>query len=394
MPQPITPEEEWLQMLKARVPREFGVTMFTLGINTKAKFSAKRGMNNATVQDAEVLALLTKMRSVDASINLDINGEDADRLRELQIAVYESKHNIGMTPVEKDLIGNQIGDHAEEARNASKALELYEKLAETQGHKVPMRDHLDYSLMNQLHTLLKNNGAINKRIGLKNIIRQSEKKKSDLSVGSGLFVKLEQEDEEESSHKYNEITVMLWVFFRGLAAVLTKEIDENPEGHGKVMATDKGKNLYVTGTMNSCLELMFHLVYKIGQYPTRLADSIFRNAIISVFELHGEHHFDEAVRRAIEYRPRSFQPLDAELVALEQAHRPQPRSTGEKAKVTFGTAEAQGTPKKVKREDAGAPPCHGQVYRGRCNKSNCQFDHNAARCEAFKKKNPDGPPTK
>ena len=55
-----------------------------------------------------------------------------------------------MTPVEKDLIGNQIGDHAEEARNASKALELYEKLAETQGHKVPMRDHLDYSLMNQL----------------------------------------------------------------------------------------------------------------------------------------------------------------------------------------------------------------------------------------------------
>jgi chorismate mutase len=366
------------------------VTLFALGITTKDKFSAKRGMNNAIVQDAEVIALLTKMNTVDSSIDIDINGNDADQLRELQITVYENKHGIGMPAVEREVLGNQIGTHAEEAHNASKALELYDKLAETQGFKVPMRDHLDYSLMNQLHTLLKNNGAINKRIGLKSIIRQSEKKKSDLSVGSGLFVKLEQENEEEASHKYNEITGMLWVFFRGLAAVLTKEIDANAEGYGKVMATDSGQNLHVTGTLNACLELMFHLVHKIGLYPTKLADSIFRNAITCVFELHGEHHFDEAVRRAIEYKPRSFQPQDEEIAALEQARRQQSRQTGEKTK----GPEAHGTQKKARREDSNVPPCHGQVYHGRCSKTGCQFDHNAARCDAYKKKHPDGPPTK
>ena len=203
-------------------------------------------------------------------------------------------------------------------------------------------------------------------------------------------MKLEQENEEEASHKYNEITVMLWVFFRGLAAVLTREIDDNVEGHGKVMATDAGKNLFVTGTVNACLELMFHLVHKIGQYPTKLADSIFRNALSCVFELHGEHHFDEAVRRAIEYKPRSFQPQDEELAALEQTRRQQPRQPGEKSK----GAETPGSQKKARREDANAPPCHGQVYHGRCNKGGCQFDHNAARCEAYKEKHPDGPPAK
>ena len=288
---------------------------------------------------------------------------------------------------------HKIGVHAEEARNASKAIELYEKLVETQGIKVPMRDHLDYSLMHQLSTLLKNNGAINKRIGLKNIVRQSEKKKSDMSVGSGLFVKLEQENEEEASHKYNEITTMLWVFFRGLAAVLTKEIDENSEGHGKVMATDHGKNLYVTGTFNACLELMFHIIHKIGLYPTKLADSIFRNAIACVFELHGEHHFDEAVRRAIEYKPRSFQPSDEDLAALEQARQSSQRRAGDKNKGGGGGGGGDTpTPKKTKREDPSVPPCHGQVYHGACRKPGCQFDHNAARCEAFKKKHPDGPP--
>lgn len=343
------------------------------------------------MQDSEIVALLTKMQTHEPNIDRDINGTDADQLRELQIAVYEAKHGIGQPAKERELDGTQVGVHAEEARNASKALELYEKLAETQGFKVPMRDHLDYSLVNQLHTLLKNNGAINKRIGLKNIVRQSEKKKSDMSVGSGLFVKLEQENEDESSHKYNEITLILWVFFRGLAAVLTKEIDENSDGYGKVMATDRGKNLYVTGTFNACLELMFHIVHKIGMYPTKMADSIFRNAIACVFELHGEYHFDEAVRRAIEYRPRSFQPTEEELAALEQSRNATQRRAGEKNKL--GTNEKNNTPnKKAKTEDANAPPCHGQVYHGACRKSDCQFDHNATRCEAFKKKHPDGPP--
>jgi hypothetical protein len=384
-------EEAWHETLKAwpDMTLEFTGALFAVGANTREKFAAKRGMNSANPQDSEVLALLTKMHSMDNSISLDINGEDADLLRGLQITVYESKHAIGTPQPERELGGSQVGVHAEEAQNASKALELYNKLEETQGVKVPMRDHLDYALMHQLYVLLKNNGAINKRIGLKNLVKQSEKKRSDLSVGSGLFVKLEQENEDESSHKYNEITSMLWVFFRGLAAVLTKEVDENAEEHGKTMATDHGKPIYVTGTMNACLELMFHLIHKIGMYPTKFADSIFRNGIACVFELHGDHHFDEAVRRAIEYKPRSFQPSDEELAYSDQGRNPG-RQVGVKAKGDPVTPNS--VAKKAKREDASAAPCHGQAYHGNCRKNGCMFDHNAARCEAFKKKHPDGPP--
>ena len=120
-----------------------------------------------------------------------------------------------------------------------------------------------------------------------------------------------------------------------------------------------------------------------------MADSIFRNAITCVFELHGEHHFDEAVRRAIEYKPRSFQPSDEDLAALEQTRQASQRRAGEKSK---GGGTTPGSAKKAKPEDATAPPCHGQVYHGACRKPGCAFDHNPARCEAFKKKHPDGPP--
>ena len=157
-----------------------------------------------------------------------------------------------------------------------------------------------------------------------------------------------------------------------------------------MMATDKGANLYVTGTLSACLDLMFHIVSKIGLYPCRMADSIFCNGMSSVFELHGQYHFGEAVRRAIEFRPRDFQPSDEELLALERTPR-QSRQVRGKSKETGGGTSG-GAAKKQKREDASAAPCHGQVYHGFCKRAECSFDHNAGRCAAFKKKNPDGPP--
>ena len=50
-----------------------------------------RGMNSAAPTDQEVVALLTKMQALVSAISTDINGDDADQLRGLQIAVFESK---------------------------------------------------------------------------------------------------------------------------------------------------------------------------------------------------------------------------------------------------------------------------------------------------------------
>lgn len=46
MPTTATPADEWLRLLQERVTQEFAVVLFAMGINTKDKFTAKRGMNN------------------------------------------------------------------------------------------------------------------------------------------------------------------------------------------------------------------------------------------------------------------------------------------------------------------------------------------------------------
>ena len=48
----------------------------------------------------------------------------------------------------------------------------------------------------------------------------------------------------------------------------------------------------------------------------------------------------------------------------------------------------------VKKVDANAGPCHGEVYHGRCGKSSCPFDHDPGRVAAFKAKYPDKPPSR
>ena len=138
MPGSETPEEEWLRLLKERVNMKFATALFAMNVTTKDKFSAKRGMNDALVQDGEVVAMLNKMHTFEAEIDTDINGEDADQLRELQIHIYENKHQIGTPAAERELEGTPVGTHAEEARNASKAIELHKQLEETQGFKVPV----------------------------------------------------------------------------------------------------------------------------------------------------------------------------------------------------------------------------------------------------------------
>ena len=47
-----------------------------------------------------------------------------------------------------------------------------------------------------------------------------------------------------------------------------------------------------------------------------------------------------------------------------------------------------------KTMDAGAGPCHAQVYKGQCAKSGCPFDHDAGRVAAYKAKYPDKPPAR
>ena len=64
-----------------------------------------------------------------------------------------------------------------------------------------------------------------------------------------------------------------------------------------------------------------------------------------------------------------------------------------KSRQRLGGPPAAGAPQ-GKTVDAGAGPCHAQVYRRQCAKSGCPFDHDAGRVAAYKAKYPDKPPAR
>jgi hypothetical protein len=365
-----------------------GGALLALGVDTFEKLRAKRGFNTEALEDAAVIALLTKMNDLDDKIDMDIDGEDADAIRRLHIKTRDEVqassaiHGGGV-------FGQPLTQAAEDAASASKAKELYDRLEETQGVTVPLNEQLDYTLIHQMSSLLTKNGTINKRIGLKNMAKQSEKKKTMHQLGAGLSVNFEEGNaDEDGQMKYNEITLVLWTFFRGLAAVLTEEVQSNPDGPGKTLVKDatSGEDVCISGTFQACLTLMFAIVKAIGKYPSRCADGIFRNAFNKVMDLTVALHFDDAVTRAINYHPQAFLPLDEDL---EEA---KPKMKGGTTGAKRAGPQAASPVNKKKKIDASANPCHGVVYSGVCTKADCQFDHHAGRCKAFKEAHPDGPP--
>ena len=282
---------------------------------------------------------------------------------------------------------------AEDAASASKAKELFDRLEETQGVTVPLNEQLDYALVHQMSSMLTKNGTINKRIGLKNMVKQSEKKKTLHQLGAGLSVNFEEGNtDEEGQMRYNEITGALWTFTRGLAAVLTEEIPASPEELGKTLVKDatSGENVCVSGTFMACLTLMFAIVKAIGKHPSRCADGIFRNAFNKVVDLTVSLHFDDAVTRTINYHPQAFLPAEEDL----EESRAKTKSDTKNTTTKRASPAQQPASAKKKRIDAGVNPCHGMVYNGACAKAECPFDHHAGRCKAFKEAHPDGPPAR
>ena len=215
---------------------------------------------------------------------------------------------------------------------------------------------------------------------------------------------------EPESVRYNEVTLSLLMFVDGLAAILSKEIPARGDEVGKLLVTDaSGNPIYVDGTREACLKWAKAVIRSIGYYNLKYADEIIRRSFTKVMALKVQHHFDSAVEMLVEYHPSHLRPSDEELRKAEEASR-QKKAAGEKRRLEQLAAEAKkyriarvgddgghpATPRggKAKKIDASVAPCHGVAYHGVCNKEECPFDHDVARCKAFKEANPDGPPKK
>ena len=359
-------------------------------------------MNQDPISDAGTTALLAAMQLKEPSINMDLDGEDADGIRGVHLLCR--KVPVVSTSVAPDSIAPAPGSTAEEAANASKAVSLFARLEGTQGLRVALDNQLEYSLMTQLDNLQHKNNCMNKRIGLGNMVAQPKKKVTERSLGLGLKVSFDDVHEDEK-YKYNEVTLMLRTFFYGLAAILSYEVTPNLDRDGEVPVLSEegtGLKMCVAGTLSSCLDLMFEIVKATGLYSLKYADSIFRSAFSKTMELASTRHFDKAVALVVEYHPSAFRPSEEELKEYENATRQntpkstQPGKGGSKAKAPRSPAAApQAQAAKKQKMDPSAAPCHGIVYSGSCSKgATCPWDHDAGRCSAMKAAHPDGPPSR
>lgn len=386
-----TDQEIFAELCENSVREPVAIALAVAGIDTVVRFRAKRGMNAENVDDAHVNVLLTKLHAIDNTIDMDVDGDDGDGLRALQL-LCRNVQTVS-SAVAPEVATPAAGSAAEEAANATKAVALYKRLEGNQGVRVGQDMHLDYSLIAQMDNLQKKNGTINRRVGLSNIVAQNQKKKTDRDLGMGLKVTFE-EHEAEEKYKYNEITLLLRTFFTALAAILSYEVDADADRNGEVpvVASDgSGNQMCVAGSHCACMDLMFRVIEAIGMWPIKYADSIFRAAFAKTMDLASKNHFDKAVSLVMEYHPSAFRPTEEEQREHENARRSQTRTPGTKDRRSSEPSAGGGKKPKI---DANAPPCHGIVYSGRCNKPECPFDHDEKRCKAYKEAHPTRPPPK
>ena len=228
-------------------------------------------------------------------------------------------------------------------------------------------------------------------------------KKKDRNLGNGLKV-TEDDDSGVESARYTEVALSIMVFTDGLAAILSKEVPARSDDIGKLLVQDgSGNPIYVDGTREGCLRYAKAVIRAIGQYPLRHADEIVRRSFTKLMALKANHHFDIAVDMLIEYHPSHLRPSEEELRRSEEAARQRAKKRREAEAAEAARKKARlvplGRPDETprgggakKKMDPTCAPCHGIVYHGSCKKADCPFDHDEARCKAFKEAHPDGPP--
>ena len=80
-----TEAARFLSVVSAVMSTHTGAALLAAGVDTFEKLRAKRGFNAETLEDGPVIALLTKMHGLDAAVDKDIDGDDADAVRRLHI---------------------------------------------------------------------------------------------------------------------------------------------------------------------------------------------------------------------------------------------------------------------------------------------------------------------
>ena len=384
---------------------EFVEALVTRGVDTCDMLLAQHGLGGESPADAAVVALLGRLKAVERSIDVRIDGADATAIRGLQLKSRRISAGGGiglMAP--RVAAGLTAAAEEDEIADTKAASGMYLKLAKCQNVAVPQEDEMDHSSMRRMRSCLEKTGTINMPFGLANLTRQTDKRKVNRQIkGSGLWeMDVDSTAEEGKKPMLSKVVLALLVFADGLAAVLNLACKDITKGSALLVKSGAagaagGAAMVVHATHHNVLVWVRVVIKAIGLYPLRYADGIFRRAFAKQMELKNLYGFTSATTKLVGENSKYLEPDQEELREFEASQKAREdkdrqarnRKAGDKHPRDVATP---GTAKKP--EDGQKPPCHGQVYHGKCNKDGCGYDHNTGRCAAFKAAHPDKPPAR
>ena len=407
--EPATEQEVFLELSSAGMGLRDGliIALMSIGVDTCDMLLSQHGFGLEAPVDAAVVALLGKLKAAERSVDVRIDGRDATALRGLQLKSRRVSAGGGGLPVPPRVAaGLSAAPEEEEIADTKMASSMYQKLAKYQNVVVPQEDEFDHSLMRRMRSCVEKTGTINMPFGLSNLTRQTDKRKVNRQIkGSGLWeMDVDSTAEEGKKPMLSKVVLALLVFADGLAAVLNLACKDITKGSTLLVkagtAGAAGALPMVVYATHHQVLLWVRVVMKaIGLYPLRYADGIFRRAFAKQMELFRLFGFTSATTKLVGENSKYLEPDHEELREFESSQKAREdkerqarsRKTGDKRQ--RGDVTTPGTTAK-KPEDSQKPPCHGQVYHGKCNRDGCGYDHNAGRCAAFKAANPDKPPAR
>ena len=410
-----TEEQEFFLIAEKNVRSEMVTALLAANLDTMDKLLSEHGMGDTVPSDAAIVKVLTKLKAIEPSIDLGIMNNDAGYVRLL--ARKGQKGDIGTPPskkARKEVITGTAADDAEDTKVSKKA---FDKLATLQNVKVEDCEQLDHNFMRRMDTALRTTGTINMAVELKMCRRQQDKRSGFRRVGDSTklyeFKDATYDEAAEGRMSHPAIAEAILLFVDGLAAVLGTEPKGGRKG-SQLLLSKGGARLEVVATHHEVLVWGKVVMRACGSHIARFADGIFNRAFNKQMELAKIHGFAAATTQLSQNWPKMLEPVPAEKLAFEKEQKARElkdkqegerrRLDAQRRKDALGRGRVPGKgglppgapagPKRTpegQHDDEKRQPCHGIAYHGKCNKgAECVFDHNPARCAAFRVAHPEG----
>ena len=149
-------EVQFFQVIEKVCKPNLQTALLGLNITTMDMVLSQHGMGEDNPKDAAIIAVLTKAKAIDGSIDLGLGGEDANSLRLLHRKCKKGEHST--PPSKKAKSSHEAAEEVEDTKAATKA---FARLKSTQNVDIKIEGQLRIikSAVNKQMSLLRETGS-------------------------------------------------------------------------------------------------------------------------------------------------------------------------------------------------------------------------------------------